>query len=301
MSFQDFEAGGYAPSRSTLATSSRQDPSQAIAAGIFQINTSVSTFKRYVNSLGTAKDTVELREKLHQTRQHIGQLAKDVSAKLKAVSETDKSTEVKTSKRVSDAKLAKDFQAVLNEFQNVQRISAEREATYAPIGLQVEVGQASSNQTAEEPQLNDEAQERQYLLSQQRRQELVQLETEVVFNEAIIEEREQGIKDVSQQIGEVNEIFKDLAVLVHEQGVMIDDIDSNIENSYSTTKQANVQLGKAAKSQKSNSSLMCWLLVAFGVIITRLPHADFAEVYFSKSVVLLNWLSSTHGELRLIF
>jgi hypothetical protein len=47
------------------------------------------------------------------------------------------------------------------------------------------------------------------------------LDNEIAFNEAIIEEREQGIQEIQQQIGEVNEIFKDLAVLVHEQGTMI--------------------------------------------------------------------------------
>ena len=47
------------------------------------------------------------------------------------------------------------------------------------------------------------------------------LDNEIAFNEAIIEEREQGIQEIQQQIGEVNDIFKDLAVLVHEQGNMI--------------------------------------------------------------------------------
>lgn len=47
------------------------------------------------------------------------------------------------------------------------------------------------------------------------------MDTEIVFNEAIIEEREQGIQETQQQISEVNEIFKDLAVLVHDQGAMI--------------------------------------------------------------------------------
>lgn len=46
------------------------------------------------------------------------------------------------------------------------------------------------------------------------------LDNEIAFNEAIIEEREQGIQEIQEQIGEVNEIFKDLAVLVHEQGAM---------------------------------------------------------------------------------
>jgi hypothetical protein len=53
------------------------------------------------------------------------------------------------------------------------------------------------------------------------RQELVFLDNEIVFNEAIIEERDQGIQEVQHQITEVNEIFKDLAVLVHDQGAMI--------------------------------------------------------------------------------
>ena len=53
------------------------------------------------------------------------------------------------------------------------------------------------------------------------RQEVLLLDNEISFNEAIIDERDQGIQEIQNQIGEVNEIFKDLAVLVHEQGVMI--------------------------------------------------------------------------------
>lgn len=113
------------------------------------------------------------------------------------------------------------------------------------------------------------------------------LDNEIAFNEAVIEEREQGIQEIQQQIGEVNEIFKDLAVLVHEQGTMIgkssdmfsrshlflfvwlmsshvkhilfaDDIGSNIEGSHAATAQAKSQLAKAAKTQRSNSSLVIY-------------------------------------------
>lgn len=61
------------------------------------------------------------------------------------------------------------------------------------------------------------------------RQEVLLLDNEIAFNEAIIEERDQGIHEIQQQIGEVNEIFKDLAVLVHEQGTMIG--KSGLDNS----------------------------------------------------------------------
>lgn len=39
---------------------------------------------------------------------------------------------IQASKKVADAKLAKDFQAVLKEFQKAQRLAAERETAYTP-------------------------------------------------------------------------------------------------------------------------------------------------------------------------
>ncbi|MBA0707303.1 hypothetical protein Golax_019354, partial [Gossypium laxum] len=96
-----------------------------------------------------------------------------------------------------------------------------------------------------------------------KRQEVVLLENEITFNEAIIEEREQGIKEVQQQISEVNEIFKDLADLVHVQGGMIDDIGSNIENSHSATVQATSHLKRASKIQRANSSTVSLIYLIF--------------------------------------
>ncbi|RWR94894.1 syntaxin-22-like protein [Cinnamomum micranthum f. kanehirae] len=264
MSFQDLESGRQLPLRRDLSNG-KKDPTQAVASGVFQINTAVSTFQRLVNTLGTPKDTPELREKLHKTRLHISQLVKDTSAKLKQASETDHRAEVSASKKIADAKLAKDFQAVLKEFQKAQRLAAERETAYAPFVPQAVL--PSSYIASELDVRSDKIPEERALLVESRRQEVLLLGNEIAFNEAVIDEREQGIQEIQQQIGEVNEIFKDLAVLVHEQGVVIDDIDSNIENSVAATAQAKSQLVKASKTQKSNSSLTCLLLVIFGVVL----------------------------------
>ncbi|XP_022881674.1 syntaxin-22-like [Olea europaea var. sylvestris] len=264
MSFQDLESGRGLGSRRDYING-KQDPTQAVASGIFQINTAVSTFQRLVNTLGTPKDTPELREKLHKTRLHIGQLVKDTSAKLKQASETDHHVEVSASKKITDAKLAKDFQAVLKEFQKAQRLAAERETAYTPFVPQAVL---PSSYVANEIDVSaDKSPEQRALLVESRRQEVLLLDNEISFNEAIIEEREQGINEIQQQIGEVNEIFKDLAVLVHEQGAMIDDIGSNIENANAATAQGKSQLVKASKTQRSNSSLTCLLLVIFGIVL----------------------------------
>lgn len=58
------------------------------------------------------------------------------------------------------------------------------------------------------------------------------MDNEIAFNEAVIEEREQGIQEIQHQIGEVNEIFKDLAILVHEQGAMIGKSSSLLSTSH---------------------------------------------------------------------
>ncbi|KAM3682731.1 hypothetical protein ACB098_12G095300 [Castanea mollissima] len=277
MSFQDLEAGRPLRQQRQRQQQLLQDPSQALAAGIFQINTAVSSFSRLVNSLGTPKDTLELRDKLRKSRLHIGQLVKDTSAKLKQASEADQHLEVSPAKKIADAKLAKDFQSVLKEFQKAQRLAAERETTYAPF-VPKEILPSRGKSTTTERLLNgydaheleissSRTSEQQVLLLESKRQDVVLWDNEIVFNEAIIEEREQGIKEIQHQISEVNEIFKDLAVLVHEQGVMIDDISSNIESSHTATTEASSQLQKASKSQKSSSSLLCLLLVIFGVIM----------------------------------
>ncbi|KAK6926175.1 Target SNARE coiled-coil homology domain [Dillenia turbinata] len=313
MSFEDLESGR------PMVARTKEEPSQVVASGVFRINTAVSSFQRLVNTLGTPRDTLELREKLHKTRLHIGQLVKDTSAKLREASEIDQHsevsvsafpfgsvTELQPSKRIADAKLAKDFQFILKEFQKAQRLAAEREAAYAPFipkdifppsdtGSELQESRARSPdrqvllesrsfQGVDSPDIQLGIPKTKAVLFELRsvviyrhleykcfvilqlnfnrgttsfncRQEVVALENEIVYSEAIIEEREQGIQEIQVQIGEVNEMFNDLAVLVHDQGVVIDDISSNVERSHAATVEAKSQLLKASKTQKSNSSL----------------------------------------------
>ncbi|XP_074309219.1 syntaxin-22-like [Silene latifolia] len=256
MSFQDLQTGARPASRSAPQTAS-----QAVAAGIFQINTAVSAFRRLIDAIGTAKDTPEHRLKLHNMRQRIVQLVKDTSAKLKTLSDSDHASNISANKKLEDAKLARDFQAILQEFQKVQHLASERESTYMPSGPPPG---AATITIDEEPRQDSESQP---FIMVQKRQELVLLDNEISFNEAIIEEREQGIREIQSQIGEVNEVFKDLAVLVHEQGVTIDDISSNIEVSAAVTSQAKQQISKASKSEKSGSAACWWLLVVFAIVV----------------------------------
>ncbi|XP_015689621.1 syntaxin-22-like isoform X2 [Oryza brachyantha] len=245
MSFADLEAGAVRAPRKGRGP-------DATRALVFQITTAVATYRRLLNSLGTPKDTPALRDQLQKTSHNILQLAKDAKEKLRRAAEADKSADTSADKRVADMKLARDFATTMEEYGKLQNLAIQKEMAYKPV-----VSQTSQPNytTGDRSQESGKMPEQHALLAESKRQEVLQLDNEIVFNEAIIEEREQAIQDIQQQIGEVHEAFKDLATLVHMQGVTIEEIDTNIENSAAATKEAKVEMAKASKTHKSNSSL----------------------------------------------
>ena len=75
-------------------------------------------------------------------------------------------------------------------------------------------------------------------------------------------ERERMIKQVETTVGEVNEIFTDLASLVSEQSVHIDNIASTIENTAAQSSRAADELRTAARAQGRMRGRMCCLVMA---------------------------------------
>ncbi|PWZ22999.1 Syntaxin-22 [Zea mays] len=129
MSFADLEAGAL---RAPLGRKARGGPNDARAL-VFQITTAVASYRRLLNSLGTPKDTITLRDNLHKTSQNILQLAKDAKDKLQKAAEADKSTDTSADKRIADMKLAKDFAATMEEFRKLQSLAIQRETAYKPV------------------------------------------------------------------------------------------------------------------------------------------------------------------------
>jgi len=219
---------------------------------------------------------------LHRQRDALGQIAKDTTAAVKELSEQASEAGAPASAKATQTKLVKDFQAVLKDFQRAQRMCAERETNFLP---QADAGrpliQAGSRAAAGLPPYveaegsyqRSESLEQQALLKESKRQELLQLDGEIDYNNALIAERDAGIAEIQSQIGEVNEIFQDLAVLVNEQGVMIDDIEANIVRTSVRTKEARKELVKAETNQKSaRRSLIILLVIIFVLLVGASPH-----------------------------
>lgn len=65
------------------------------------------------------------------------------------------------------------------------------------------------------------------LLNAANDQELVQLDNQIEFNEALINERDAELREIEASIGQVNEIFRDLGALVHDQGHLLGNLFFN--------------------------------------------------------------------------
>lgn len=90
---------------------------------------------------------------------------------------------------------------------------------------------------------------------------------EVDFQENLIIEREGEIRQIEQSVGELNELFRDVAHIVREQGDMLDSIDVNVENTLADTRGADVELRSASRYQKSARNKACCLLLILAIVL----------------------------------
>jgi len=87
-----------------------------------------------------------------------------------------------------------------------------------------------------------------------------------------VQSRDQEIAQIAQSIEELGSIFKELAVLVIDQGTILDRIDYNMEAVVEHTKEGIVQLHKAEKHQKSGRPMKCivCLMITIGILLVIL-------------------------------
>ena len=82
-----------------------------------------------------------------------------------------------------------------------------------------------------------------------------------------IESRDQEISKIAQSIEELGTIFKELAVLVIDQGTILDRIDYNMEAVVESTKTGVTQLERAEKAQKNGRPMKCIVCLTITIFV----------------------------------
>mmetsp|Transcript_9760 Transcript_9760/g.10814 ORF Transcript_9760/g.10814 Transcript_9760/m.10814 type:complete len:152 (-) Transcript_9760:199-654(-) len=128
------------------------------------------------------------------------------------------------------------------------------------------------------PYEDDLAEERVGLLARQTQVDAI--DNEVDFMSNMINDRDQEIVHIQGQMAQVNEIMKDLADLVNEQGQMIDNIETNVEHTHQNTTEAVSEVSKAAKYQKKARNKLC--ILAIGTVVAVLIVIIVVVIFIKK-------------------
>ncbi|XP_033626567.1 syntaxin-16-like isoform X2 [Asterias rubens] len=86
-------------------------------------------------------------------------------------------------------------------------------------------------------------------------------------NNTVVEQREKEITHIVQSIVDLNEIFRDLASMVVEQGTVLDRIDYNVDKTATKVEQGLKQLQKAEKYQKKNRKMFIIMILSVILIV----------------------------------
>jgi syntaxin 7 len=190
-----------------------------------------------VNQVGTAQETPEIRQQLHQIRTYTQQLIKDTDTSLKdIVNCKDRHLKIQRDRLVDE------FTAALTAFQAVQRKTVDLEKNA--------IKQAKASQSIPKPpgsksqggSFPESGFENNFIDSKGPTQ--VQMQEEIDLQ--ALEEQERTIRELEDNIVGVNEIYKKLGALVYEQGNTIDSIEASVENTSVFVQEGTDQLRRAS-------------------------------------------------------
>ncbi|RAL64553.1 hypothetical protein DID88_002027 [Monilinia fructigena] len=212
--------------------------SQDLMTKLFSLTGNISRLSNEISLLGTKRDTERVRERVHDLLEDSKDTFKEVGDGVKKIQSWE---DVSPSQKYTQTKLAREFQNNLTEFQNVQRRALEKQRS-----------SATAARTAMEEAQSPGA-EGSHQFGQQQSQEQLRLasQDEVDFQDSLIVEREAEIRNIEQGVTELNELFRDVAHIVNEQGESLDTIANNVENVHSDTRGADLELRSAARYQKN--------------------------------------------------
>ncbi|KAH8678353.1 t-SNARE [Xylariales sp. PMI_506] len=239
--------------------------SQNLMNQLFHLQGNNAKLRTEINRLGTRQDNPRLRERVQSLLEESRDKFKEVGEGVKKLQGWP-AEEVTPTQRYSQQKLARELGAGLKDFQGLQRTAVEK--------LSASVNAAKA--ALESPTGGDQG-ELQFLQQQEQQQDQVHLaaQDEVDFQDALISEREEEIRQIEEGVGDLNVLFRQVAQIVTEQGEQLETIEGNAISVRDDTRGADYELRAAARYQRNARSKACCLLLILAVILTIVMLAVF--------------------------
>ncbi|KAK6845740.1 hypothetical protein PG995_015850 [Apiospora arundinis] len=243
---------------------------QTLTNALFHLQGNNDKLRTEIDRLGTRQDKPRLRERVQALLEESRDQFKEVGEGVKKLQTWDGGDGITPTQKYQQQKLARDFGASLREFQGLQRTALEK------LNASVTAAKAAAHD-AESPSADHTGgyQHGEQLQLQQQEQAHLAAQDEVDFQDALIQEREDEIRQIEEGVTDLNTLFKQVAQIVGEQGEQLETIETNAINVRDDTRGADVELRSAARYQKNARSKACCLLLILAVILTIVMLAVF--------------------------
>lgn len=253
---------GYQPVATQVSATELQDVFQETSSNIFQINANVVALEKNLQSLGTSRDTPELRQTLHSTQQQTNKVITATSQLIKQLSDIISGSSRQDRLRLT--RLKSELSDAVQRYGDLQKKIAERSKALLP---PPHTDKKKSPQTP----LVDTSDEGP-LFDALGSEDSVQAFLSEISEEdvEVLRQREEALLQIERDMLDVSQIMKDLASMVHEQGDSIDSIEDYIQTTSSNVESANQELAKASQYQRQLRKRKCYLVIVGAVVLAVL-------------------------------
>uniref|UniRef100_A0A3Q3GEZ1 t-SNARE Domain Containing 1 n=1 Tax=Labrus bergylta TaxID=56723 RepID=A0A3Q3GEZ1_9LABR len=206
---------GYQPVATQVSPSELQDVFQETSSNIFQINANVVTLEKNLQSLGTSRDTAELRQSLHSMQQQTNKVITSTSQLIKQLSDIISGSSRQDRLRLT--RLKTELSESVQRYGDLQKKIAERSRALLP---PAQKDKRKSPQTPLTEQIDEGPLFEEALSSEGGVEAFLSEISEEDVEE--LRQREEALLQIERDMLDVSQIMKDLASMVHEQGDSIE-------------------------------------------------------------------------------
>lgn len=228
-----------------------------VSSNVFTINNNATSLERALKQIGTNRDSTQLRDKIHNTQLTTNKLISETTKYFRQLSGL---RDLERQQKFNIGRIQSEFKDTVQRYNELQKRAAEK---VKGASLPAHPARVPTPDTV------GWTDDRSALIEQdERRRDQLQAQDQIVEDDlAMIQEREERIRQLEGDILDVNEIFRDLAALVYEQGEMIDNIEDNVTKAADHVEEGNTQLTKASEYQKKARKKKCCLVIILVVIL----------------------------------
>lgn len=227
-------------------------------------SSNVAILERRMRLLNTSQDNTRLREEIIQLSKDTVQLAKITDTSLKKLNQ--QSVGMGQPDRLAYSRLTKAFQTSLQKFQSLQQSVADLEQDMLTRARSASFGRTPDSYTyLPERTENQEA----ALVHHDSLARQSQMQPYDENEAAQLDQREGEMRQLENDILDINDIFRDLGTMVHDQGELVDNIETHVETAAVRVESGNKQLEKAVRHKKCSRKLTCCIVcILLSVLVT---------------------------------